>query len=149
MRALLLLACATLLLPGCLGDIDLGGGLGRDMDCSVDTDTIAAQRADMLVPPETPSQVPGQNPSVQVTAREGQTVTAQATFQVGAGQLQVVYDGPPGTVTTQAAGVTWSSVAMDVPAGNVTLGLAGDPFAFGVQYTLTLTASGCTPIDAA
>lgn len=147
MRVLLLLACAIVLLPGCLGEIDLGDGLGRDMDCSVDTDTIAAQRADMLVPPETPSQVPDQNPSVQVTARKGQTVTAQAFFQVAAGELQVVYDGPPGKITTQAAGITWSSVAMDVPAGNVTLGLAGDPFAFGVQYTLSLTATGCTPIE--
>lgn len=145
MRVPVLLACAALLLPGCLGEVDLGDGLGRDLDCSVDTDTIAGQQSELLVPPETPSQVPDQNPTVAVTARQGQTVTAQAVFQVTAGASQVVYVGPPGQVTTQAAGITWSSIATDVPAGNVTLTLAGDPFAFGVTYTLTLTASGCTP----
>lgn len=148
MRVPVMLACALALVPaasGCLGDIDLGDGIGADYDCSSDTDTIAQQRSDMLVPPQTPSQVPDQNPRVAVTAREGQTVVAQAVFTVAAGELQVVYDGPPGMVTTQAAGVTWSSIAQDVPAGNVTLALAGDPFAFGVEYTISLTASGCTP----
>ena len=143
MRGGLLLLALPLLLPGCLGDFS--GMDGSDLDCSpVQAQAVGAE-ADVLVH-DTVAQAPGpyENPSITINVRPGQSLVAQATWRAN-GPVGVVYDGPTGQVTTSVPN-SWQSVTSNAPGGEVTLGLQGEPIAYGVAYTLHLVATGCTPV---
>ena len=143
-----LLAAVVLLLPGC---IQAGSGANPfhiGEDCSSTQQTIFSTGADVLMPATMPEAVRasfGPLAKASVTAREGQTLLAVASWVPTAGDVEVLFDGA-GTnqATTENA---WTSQG-EVEAGEYTLELVGDPMAFEVTYTLYLSATGCTPIDA-
>lgn len=141
------LAAAILLVAsaGCLGPGSAFEAVG--LDCTSTYQTVAATNADVLMPATMPGAMResfGPRALVSVTAREGQTLTAAASWVPTAGAVEVLFDGS-GTnrATTDLA---WSSSG-EVPAGEYTLELVGDPMAFQVVYTLYLSASGCTPSE--
>ncbi len=141
MRALALTACAlVVLLPGCLD------GLGAAMEsaaCEPVVEQAVGTTGETLYPAAAEGQVAvPQNPRVSIEVREGQMLTAHATWQSMGGAVRVAYDGPAGDIA-QDVPRAWQSITYSAPAGNVTLGIDGDPLAFGVTYVLQLTATGC------
>jgi hypothetical protein len=142
MRILALAGLAiVLLLSGCMQQV--GPFAGSDLDCSPNVASDVATEPTTLYPAALvagPS--PARNPSVTLEVREGQTLSASATWR-GPGNVEVAYDGPTGDIDSSVAN-TWSVVVLHAPAGNVTVRLDGAPFA-SVAYTLSLTAVGCTP----
>lgn len=139
--ALLLVASA-----GCIGPSS-GNVFHIGEDCSSSRQIVTSASADVLLPATMPAEARdsfGPRASVTVTAREGQTVHAIATWVTVAGEVEVLFDGPTGTAIQTDN--TWQSSGM-VAAGDYTLELAGDPMAFDVTYTLYIVASGCTPVE--
>lgn len=138
-----LLAAAVLLaLPGCLGP-----SMALDLDCSTNQQTVVAASADLLVTADVPDSMRtsfAHIARISVEAREGQTLTAHATWAAAGGAVNLLYDGP--TAAAVVTDRTWTSTG-EVSAGTYTLELEGDPMAFEVTYTLHLVASGCTPRD--
>lgn len=145
MRVLAILACiSALALPGCLAGLEdvVAGG----QDCTAQSVLRVNESASVLYPQAaTDEPSPAVNPSAKVHARAGQLLTATVIWSELAGLVRVDLDGPQGNVTTTASDpfTTWMSRAT-APAGNYTLTLVGDPFAFGVTYTILLQAVGCT-----
>lgn len=145
MRLTVLAASFVLVaLSGCLGD--LGGAFGEGGDCSVQSTRRLDEQAGVVYPAAATGE-PGtlRNPNATVHAREGQTVTVLAMWVATSGEATFDWDGPVGNASTTRNGAItiWQSSA-PARAGDYTLTLNGDPFAFGVRYTIILHAIGCT-----
>jgi ABC-type uncharacterized transport system auxiliary subunit len=142
------LAALLLLVPGCISGSPAANVFNIGQDCSSNQQTVVATSGDVLLPATMPASMResfGPRAVVSVTAREGQSLLAVATWAPSAGEVEVLFDGP-GTnqATTDYA---WTSQG-EVEAGDYTLELVGDPMAFEVTYTLYISATGCTPVDA-
>lgn len=139
--SVLLVALGLPLLSGCLDGTSLGH---VEMDCSDDTQLITSANRDILYPSTFPDEARPTNAraSATVTAREGQTLYAHVAYAPSAGQVNVLLDAPHSNQASTEN--TWTSIG-EVAAGDYTLELEGDPFAFAVQYTMVLMAAGCTP----
>ncbi len=124
----------TASLSGCVADAMSPVG----QDCSQSAEQEVAKSEDFLLP----ASVPAERPQVTATVREGQGLSAIATWTETAGNARVVFDGPTERVVQTDR--TWVSTTNPAPAGTYTLSLEG-PAAWGVTYTLMLQAFGCTP----
>lgn len=146
MRWLLAAAVMSVAAAGCIGQPSANVfHIGED--CSNSRQIVTSASADVLLPAAMPTDVRdsfGPRTSVTVTARDGQTVQAIATWLPVAGEVAVLFDGPNGNAIETDN--SWHSSGV-VDAGEYTFELAGDPMAFDVTYTMYLTAYGCTPIE--
>jgi hypothetical protein len=143
MRWTMLAALALLLGSGCFDSP--GGAFREDQDCSSSRQVVASASAEVLLPATMPDEARepfGPLARVSVTAREGQTLQAVVGWVPSAGAVEVLFDGPRGNAAETDNG--WMSTGV-VEAGTYTLELAGAPMAFGVAYSLSLAAVGCTP----
>ncbi|MFA5943132.1 MAG: hypothetical protein WC876_01560 [Candidatus Thermoplasmatota archaeon] len=141
-----LLALLAIAVSGC---IDSSGGVFQvGLDCSSNQAVVVAAQADLLMSASVPDEVRepfGPIARITVPARAGQTLTAVATWAAAGGDINARYDGP--TASEVETGQTWSSTGGRVQTtGNYTLELEGAPIAAQVTYTLSLIASGCTPL---
>ncbi|MEK6974982.1 MAG: hypothetical protein AABY18_01405 [Candidatus Thermoplasmatota archaeon] len=145
MRLPAFVACAALFaLPGCIGGLE--AAFNDNLDCSSHTVTRVNESATILYPAmATSDPSPAQNPSATGKARAGQTLSAMVVWSEAGGNVHINLDGPRGNVTQVSSGGmnVWNSQAT-APAGNFTLTLEGDPFAFSVNYSIILQAFGCT-----
>jgi hypothetical protein len=136
------LAVAAFLVVGLSGCVSTAGSF--DQDCTTASSQAVAVNRSLLLPEE-PTDTPYQDEGnrIVVHAREGQDVVAYATWQVGAGQAQAVFDGPRNHQTMTDG--TWTLTTYGVPAGEYALEMVGAPFAFEAVYNLQIVAFGCTP----